>query len=142
MDNQSLQMFAAILSCEMAQSAAEVEAKALEARAHDIRCIARASLDAAVSAYTDYMHNNGIVEDYLSGNTCDYKISFTTPRESVDVPDANAVPDDFLRMKPEPDKKKIAEHLRSLPESSRPNWAAMKLGESKLTWKPVKKGKA
>lgn len=89
------------------------------------------SAEAAVQA-KDYMNHNGLVEDTVKGEFIDYKIYFTTPRESVKVLDG--VPDEFCKIERKPDLKKIKSFI---DEGNTPNWATLQLGESNLTYKSV-----
>lgn len=72
-----------------------------------------------------FKHESGVVIDFY----------YPTPRKSIDVPDANAVPDDFCRIKREPDKLKIKDHLDA---GNRPNWASERTSTPKLTYKFIK----
>lgn len=86
---------------------------------------------------------NGAREVILPGETVDYKISYTTPRKSIDVADIEAVPAEFVSIREEksPKKKEIAAYLETCRAEHRPlpNWAIEKVGESKLQWAGVKK---
>lgn len=81
----------------------------------------------------------GKKEGYVAGEHTDCHIYYSTPRQLVNVPDENAVPDEFTKKTPE--KRKIGDFMkereaRGLPL---PNWCGWKLGESKLVWKPIKR---
>jgi hypothetical protein len=66
-----------------------------------------------------------------------YVVNWSTPRQSVKVVDDAAVPDEFCRVKREPDKKKIKEELES---GKAHNWASLEYGEKHLQWRSVKNG--
>ena len=86
------------------------------------------------------MKETGEYEVLLNGSVIDYKISWSTPRDRVKV-DAEATPDDFVKIERKPMLKEIGEHLKSLQAEGKPlpNWASIEKGESKLKWAAVKK---
>lgn len=86
------------------------------------------------------MTETGEVEVLLPGEATDFKIAWSTPRETVKA-EPDATPDEFCRVERKPKLKEIADHLKSLRASGAdlPNWASFQLGESKLGWKAVKK---
>jgi hypothetical protein len=88
------------------------------------------------------MSETGEVEVMLPDENHDYKIAWSTPPEVVDVPDAAAVPDEFVKVERVPKKKEILDHLKSLRESGSapPNWATIERNPGKLTYRLVKKG--
>lgn len=93
----------------------------------DAESALKAIKSAAQSAYNEYaeqiiisMQSDGLVEDQL------FKISES---ESVDVSDVNALPDEYVRIKREPDKVKIR---KDAPDNV--NWYSIKK-TTKLTLK-------
>lgn len=131
--------FSRILAYE--QKIRDLQAKARDAATaigFEINTVEREA-EGAWSTIRGIMESAGVVSETLPGEADspnDYQLSFSTPRESVDVPDVEAVPDDFVKLKKEADKKKIGDYLKA---GNTPNWASMKLGESKLSWRPVKR---
>jgi hypothetical protein len=71
------------------------------------------------------MKNNGVVAETLE----DFKISIKRGAESVDCPDINAVPSEYIRIIHEIDKAKIK---AVKPEG---NWWVMRRGDDTLTIK-------
>lgn len=84
------------------------------------------------------MSLTGEFEIKIEGELTDYKIYWTTPRESVKVINSDAVPDEFCKIERKPKLKEIGDFIRQ--EKSPPNWAMIEKGESKLTYKLIKKG--
>jgi hypothetical protein len=86
------------------------------------------------------MAETGEVEVLLPGEATDFKIGWSTPRETVKaVPDAT--PDEFCKIERNPKLKEIADHLKQLRTAGipLPNWASFQRGGRKLSWKAVKK---
>lgn len=112
----------------------------LEARKRD----AEKAMQAAWDGIAALMAESGEYEVLLPGRANDYRISYGAARESVQVADADAVPDAFVRLERKPLKKEIGEHLKALRESGEamPNWATLEKGERKLGYRLVKKGAA
>lgn len=96
---------------------------------------AKKESDQAREVMKEAMQTTGEYELDLKGEYCDYKVYYTTPRKSVKV-DVEAVPDEFCKIVKTPKLKEIGELLES---ETPPNWARYELGESKLTYKMVKK---
>ena len=141
MSDEPVKMFAELLKAE--QELAEIKAQANNIANEWTVKVQNANYkhEAAKAVMQEYMESNGVTEEVFVGDSVDYKVCFTTPRETVDTPDVDALPDEFARIKKEPKKKELLEHIKSLPEHERPNWATLKLGEKSLTWRLVKKGK-
>ncbi len=59
----------------------------------------------------------------------------TTPRLSVDMPNIEAVPEQFIKLEKIAKKTEIKKYL---DEGHKPNWASLKPGESKLSYKILK----
>lgn len=94
----------------------------------------RAAEEARI-ALSDEMAANGVTEDLIEGELVNYKLYFPTPRESVKV-DADAVPEEFCKIERVPRLKEIKEHIDA---GNQVNWASIQLGESKLSYKVIKK---
>lgn len=87
------------------------------------------------------MAETGEVETTLPGAANDYRIHWTSPRESVKVEDADAVPDEWCKIERKPKLAEIGKMLKGLAATGGqfPNWATLERGEAKLAWKAVKK---
>lgn len=94
--------------------------------------------DAARDAIVAEMADTGEFEVNIAGEYCDYKIYYTTPRESVKVSDADAVPEEFCKLVRTLKLKEIGDYIRN--QETHPNWASIQLGEPKLTYKLEKRG--
>lgn len=98
--------------------------------------LAQHHLAEAERVIEDYYNETG--ETKIDMDVFYYGFSYSTPRKSIDCPDVDAVPDEFVRIKREPDKRKIGDYLKTC--DSLPNWAVEKEGESKFQIKVLKKG--
>lgn len=98
-------------------------------------------LEQAWAEIQKLMAETGEPEVILPGQVTDYKIGWSTPRETVKVESPDAVPDEFCKMERKPKLREIGEHLKVIREQGGtfPNWGRFELGSSKLTWKAVKK---
>lgn len=85
------------------------------------------------------MQEQGVTEETVEGQGAKYKIHQTKPRGSVKVADVDALPDEFVRVKKEADKKKISDFLKGLPPEKMPNWATIEHGAPKVTYSVLKK---
>lgn len=135
-----MEAFAEILKAEQAIMEAKVEKREAEHRYNITVSPAELQVADAWVKIQTLMNETGEVEVILPDENCDYKICYTTPRESVKV-DADAVPDEFVKIERKPKLKEIGEYLKGMPNDSRLNWASLEKGEAKLTYKLVKKGK-
>jgi hypothetical protein len=86
------------------------------------------------------MAETGKVEVLLPGAVTDFKIGWSTPRETVRV-EPDAVPDEFCKIERKPRLKEIGEYLKGLRDAGEPfpNWGGFQTGASKPAWKAVKK---
>lgn len=136
--------FAGVIRAEQAIS--DAEAELYEATNRLKRQIAEqeTAKQAAWAEVRDLMGETGEVEVILPGATTDYRIGWSAPAESVLVPDAEAVPEEYVKREPKPKKAEIARHLKALRKAGKPwpNWASLETGSSRLVWAPVKKGSA
>lgn len=89
----------------------------------------------------EVLQKNGVLETIIPGKVMDYKVYFPTPKESVKVEDVNAVPDEWCRVERKANLKEIGEYMKGLREvdAPLPNWAIFQTGETKVSWKAVKK---
>jgi hypothetical protein len=86
------------------------------------------------------MAETGEPEVFLLGEVTDFKIGWSSPRQTVKV-EADAVPDEFCKIERKPKLKEIGDYLKRLKEegAALPNWGRFEDGATKLTWKAVKK---
>jgi hypothetical protein len=138
-EQKMMAAFAKILKAEEAEQEAKLELSKAEERAKGILAKARLEAGDALREISSLMKETGEYEVILPGEVTDFKIGYGATRESVKVEDPEAVPDRFCKMERKPMLKEIGEHLKSLPESERPNWARIERPEPKLGWKAVKK---
>lgn len=101
-------------------------------------------IEAAWGEIAALLAETGEYEVLLPGRANDYKIGYGPPRESVEIIDEEAVPDQFVKLERNPMRKEIGEHLKGLRETGEamPNWARLEKGERRLTYRLVKKGAA
>lgn len=134
--------FARILKAEEAEAEAKAELARHEVHANGV--VTRAMLQAADAwkEIQSLMNETGEYEVLLPGEVTDFKIGYGSTREVVKVENPDAVPDEFCKLERKPMLKEIGEHIRSLPEEQRPNWARLERTEAKLGWKAVKKSTA
>lgn len=137
-----LTAFAAVLKAE--HYVAEVKAELAEKTARMKADIAEGEgeLAAAWAAIAALMAETGEVEVTLPGAATDYRIGWSTPRESVVVEDPAAVPDEWVEVERKPKKAEIAKHLKLLRDHQNmpfPNWGKLEAGERSLQWKAVKR---
>lgn len=92
--------------------------------------------DLALTAIKEEMASTGEYEVLVPGEFCDYRIYYTTPRESVKV-EIDAVPDEFCKIERKPKIREINDFIKQLDVP--PNWARIELGQPKLTYKVCKR---
>lgn len=100
-----------------------------------VKLLCECERNQARDAIHEDMLLNGVTEDIIDGGMVNYKLYYTTPRQSVKA-DAEATPDEFCKIERVPKLKEIKEFLDA---GNQVNWASVQLGESKLTYKVVKK---
>lgn len=83
------------------------------------------------------MAENGEYESIIVGQEIDYKICYTTPRQSVKIVNAEAVPDEYCKIERKPKLKEIGDLLKAGLQT---NYATLEYGDKKLQWKAIKKG--
>jgi hypothetical protein len=93
--------------------------------------------DAARVSVQEELAGTGEYEVNVPGEYCDYKIYFTTPRASIKVISAYAVPDEFCKTERIAKLKEIKEYLDTVKDL--PNWATIEMSQPKLTYKIQKK---
>lgn len=135
MTNDLIPIFARVLQAEKAAAAAKAELSEHEMRLKPAISAAENERDKALAEIEAFMKDNGVLEEFLPHDDVGrWKLSFTTPRESV-VGDAEAAPDEFVTRSLK--KAEVAKYLKGLREAGQdaPNWCKLELGESKLTYK-------
>ncbi len=140
-NRELMEAFASVLIAERIHSqAATALAEASTVHKHAMNA-AEARMKEAWDKIAALMQETGEYEVKLPGSSCDYRISYTQGAESVKIPDAAGVPDEFAKMERVPKKAEIAKHLKALREQDAPmpNWATLERGENKLGYKVVKK---
>jgi len=112
------------------------------ARLKDDQGLHERELESAWQAMAQLMADTGEVEVILPDTSIDYKIAYSTPRETVKA-DPDATPDEFCKIERKPKLVEIGKHLNQLRDSGQPlpNWAQFEAGANKLTWKAIKKTK-
>jgi hypothetical protein len=134
------QAFNALLVAEDVARSAMKDLEREKTRAQLVANEAEAKVCQARAALEQLMTETGEVEVILPGKVTDYKIGYSTPRESVKV-DAEAVPDHYCKIERKPELKKIGEYMKALRQAGQalPNWAGFEKGTPKLQWTSVKK---
>lgn len=135
-EQATIDAFAAVLTIEDSMAAIKVEMNRLNSELE----LNERGLRAAWQTVADLMAATGEVEMLLPGTGVDYKVGWTTPRESVKV-EPEAVPDEFCKLERKPKLREIGEWLREQRDAGvdLPNWGRFELGERRLSWKAVKK---
>jgi hypothetical protein len=119
--------------------------------AEEKEAIAKKEMDKATAIYRDaqnnvklawddiaaYMQETGETEIILQGAMTDFKICRTPITTTLDIIDVDAVPEEFVRVKKEPDKTAINKAYKDC--ELLPNWLTQKKGGGNLTWKTIKK---
>ena len=127
---EDIKLFKALTDAEAAESLAKKDLdKATLAYRH-----AQNNVKLAWDDIEAYMKETGEYEIILKGAMTDFKICRTPITTTLDV---DAVPDEFLRIKKEPDKLAIKEAFKDV--STLPNWLIRKHGGGNITWKTIKK---
>ena len=137
-----LAAFAAVLKAEHFVAEAKGDLAEKTARMKAGIAEGETELAAAWATIAALMAETGETEVTLPGAATDYRIGWSTPRESVVIEDANAVPDEWVEVERKPKKKEIGEHLRRLRDHQNmpmPNWGRLEAGEKRLQWSAVKR---
>jgi len=131
--------FEELLFCEEALSKASTERKKADVLFGNAEAEAEMKVREAWAAIEAIMSETGEYEIMLPApGGVQYQIGWSVPKQSVKVIDDDAVPDEFCRLKREPDKKKIKE---AMDYGTKLNWARLEFGESHLQWKIIKEKK-
>jgi hypothetical protein len=101
---------------------------------------AEAALEKAWMEIQGLLAETGEVEVILPGEVTDFKITWSSPRETVKV-EPEAVPDEFCKTERRPRLKEIGEYLKGLRDAGLdlPNWGSFQTGSTKLGWKAIKR---
>lgn len=130
---EDIKLFKALTDAEAAESLAKKELD----KATSVYRNAQNNVKLAWDDIEAYMNETGEYEIILQGGMTDFKICRTPITKSIDVADIDAVPEEYLRIKNEPDKIAIKEAFKDAKVL--PNWLTYKQGGGNLTWKTVKK---
>lgn len=103
---------------------------------------ARKDVQSAWNDIQEILNETGEVEPVIHANNIDYVIYRTKSKGKTVVADVDAVPEQFVRVKKEPDLMAIKEHFSQYKPENLPNWLKFEIGEGKLTWKTSKKESA
>jgi hypothetical protein len=139
-----LAAFATLLQAEEDERQAEQAIKAVrDAYAAQLRH-SKAAQASTWATIAQLMNETGELEVILPDETHDYKVTWNNPPEVVDVPDPNAVPDEWCRSERTVKKKELLEHLKSLRDHDDPlpNWATIRRNPPTLSYRLLKKGGA
>tara|TARA_R110000868_G_scaffold117406_1_gene311894 strand:- start:180 stop:632 length:453 start_codon:yes stop_codon:yes gene_type:complete len=99
----------------------------------------RRELEIAWQQVQELMNETGEAEVKVESALQDYVIYRTKSKGKTVVADVEAVPENFLRIKKEPDLMAIKSFYEQYKPENLPNWLKFEKGEGKLTWKSVKK---
>jgi hypothetical protein len=136
LDNQFLEAaFYAVLDAEREFSEAKKKLDEATTLLSQAKNGAETRLAAAWLIVEKMMAENGEYEVIIPAEGFDYKINYSTPRQSVKVIDPDAVPDELCKIERKPRLKEIGDLLKA-GESH--NWASLEYGERKLQWKVTK----
>ena len=118
--------YAALMQTQM-----EFKLKELQESLRD----AEALVATAQTEILSYMRKNGVINEEVMLENKLYKIKRNAGKLSIDVPDLDAVPMEFVRERvvKTPDKIKIKAHLKG----NKVNWASEKLGDETITYELV-----
>jgi hypothetical protein len=132
--------FAEVLRAEDEISAAKRELDDATFGLQTAVTAAETRLVAAWDSVKALMEETGEVEVILAGEVTDFKIAYSTPRETVKV-EPEAVPEEFCKMERKPRLKEIGEYLKGLRDAKLdfPNWASFQTAKAKLGWKAIKR---
>lgn len=81
-----------------------------------------------------YMQENGVKQDQVEEEVVTILVTLMDGKESVDCPEIDAVPEEFIKTTRAVDKKAVADHIK---ESPLPNWCTMKTGKPFIQVKSV-----
>ena len=132
--------FLSILAAEQRITGAKGELEAITATHKQAIAQQETQIAKAWGEIEALMAESGEVEVKLPGTVTDYVIGWSKPRESIKA-DADATPDEFVKIERKPKLKEIGDHLKALRKAGKPfpNWASFEKGEKKLVWKALKK---
>jgi len=131
MDNNIETLFSNYLYALDIKSDMEFKIKQLEQSLKDAEAVEQS----AYNAILQYMQKNGVISDNVVLAGREYCIKKFSGKPSVDVPNVDAIPAEFTRVKitKTPDKIKIKSHL----ENNKVNWASIKIGDDTISYSLV-----
>lgn len=134
--------FVAVLAAEDEERRAEAAIKVVRETCAPALRQAKQAQEDAWERIAVLMAETGEVEVILPDHAHDYRIGYTATPEVADVPDPDAVPDEFCKVERSPRRKEILDHLKSLRDAGQPlpNWASITRNPGRLAYKLVKKG--
>jgi hypothetical protein len=130
---EDIKLFQDLIDAEQQESIADRNVK----ESQQVLRQAQNNVKLAWNAIEAYMTETGEYELIIEGKMGNFKVCRTPITKSIDIIDVDAVPDEYLRIKKEPDKIAIKEAYKNA--DTLPNWLGYKHGGGTLTWKPVKK---
>lgn len=132
--------FAEIVRKEQYISAGKTELANVKTQIETDIAQAETELEALWDGFAKLMEESGEFEVVLPGVADDYKIGWSKPRQSVKA-DAEAAPDEFVRIERKAKLKEIGDHMADLIARGDPlpNWCSFQEGNRKLGWKAVKR---
>lgn len=138
-DNDLREAFKLLLEAEQREREAEKKLKDAQLILGNALSAKRKDVETAWSQIQEILNETGEVEPVIQANNVDYVIYRTKSKGKTVVADVNAVPEQYLRIKKEPNLLAIKEHFEQYKPENLPNWLKFEKGEGKLTWKTVKK---
>lgn len=87
------------------------------------------------------LDETGETEVVLPGATNDYKVAITEPADYIEVPDINAVPEEWTKTETMLKKAEINKYVKGLQEKEEPlpNWVNIVKKPGSWKWKLIKK---
>jgi prefoldin subunit 5 len=140
-DQKLMEAFVEVLHAEERLRAYKTQLSEVEAEVKPMINRTQAEIEKAWQAVQEIMAESGEYEALLPGTGNDYKIAFSKGVEVV-VGDAEAAPDEWVKVERSLKKKELLPHLKELRDAGQPlpNWARIERSESKIGYRLVKKG--
>lgn len=98
---------------------------------------AKAKVDQYEGMCSRLMREDGVTEEIIESDLARFKLTFSTPTKTLDIPDVDAVPDEFIKTERKPMKREIKDAYGDFDVL--PNWVQWKEGESKFVYRVLKK---
>ena len=138
-DEALREAFKALLAAEQEERHAEKALKDSQLILGNALRNRKADVEAAWNAIAALLAETGEYEARIETSNQDYIVHRTKPRGKTVVADIAAVPEEFVRVKREPDLVAIREHFSQYQPENLPNWLKFEESEGNWTWKSVKK---